>query len=386
MDDQLFEQLLNEEESDVLDVKACQYPFVNANKNEKSELLKDVLAFANAWRRAPAYILLGVREVQGGRSIVVGVTEHLDDAAVQQFVNSKTNRPVAFAYEAFGFEGKQVGALRIALQERPIYLVEDYGVLRKDTVYVRRGSSTDKASIDEIKRMGTASIATTGGTPVLELEFGDGRNRSRLGTIVRVDPVVLQPDFDPSRISDSGTGRHGIASIADACLNTTYFREFWDYYSFYHMMTPVGFVVRNISSCAAYDVRVEVEVSDTGGLALADCSSCPDLPQPYILYAAQRTQAHLSSVSRDVTVTRHGDDWLIGAFVEKVQPKRAVWTEDQFYVGSTQARGLELTARVFADNLPEPQEVKLRIGFDTEMKPLTWKDFLTAIQSEEERH
>jgi predicted HTH transcriptional regulator len=41
--------------------------------DEKSELLKDILGFANAWRRATAYILIGVKEVRGGRSNVVGI-------------------------------------------------------------------------------------------------------------------------------------------------------------------------------------------------------------------------------------------------------------------------------------------------------------------------
>jgi len=255
MDSQLFEQLLNEEESDVFDVKASQYPFANASKDQKSELLKDILAFANAWRRAPAYILLGVQEVQGGRSIVLGVTEHLDDAALQQFVNSKTNRPIDFAYEAFAFEGKQVGVLRIGLQQRPVYLLKDYGALSKDTVYVRRGTSTDKASIDERTRMGTASIATSRESPVLQLEFGDVRDRSRLGTYLELKSVVLDPDFKRGEIPNLRIGRRGFAFTANPLLNSSYYRESWDWYRFHHMMNSVGLVVRNMSSSAAYDVR-----------------------------------------------------------------------------------------------------------------------------------
>jgi hypothetical protein len=40
---------------------------------------------------------------------------------LQQFVNNLTNRPVRFQYEAFGFEGKQVGIIRIEEQVRPLY-------------------------------------------------------------------------------------------------------------------------------------------------------------------------------------------------------------------------------------------------------------------------
>jgi hypothetical protein len=76
----LIESLLFEEEGVELDLKQEQYRFAKASDDEKSELLKDVLAFANAWRRSDAFILIGVQDVKGGRSTVVGITDLLDDA------------------------------------------------------------------------------------------------------------------------------------------------------------------------------------------------------------------------------------------------------------------------------------------------------------------
>jgi hypothetical protein len=152
----LIEQLLNEDEGTGLDFKRDQYPFDGATDEQKSELLKDILAFTNAWRRMDGYILIGIEEIKGGRSKVVGISEHLDDAKLQQFVNSKTQRPISFSYEAIPLEGIQVGIIRISLQARPIYLKQDYGKLKKHTVYVRRGSSTAIADPDEISRMGSA--------------------------------------------------------------------------------------------------------------------------------------------------------------------------------------------------------------------------------------
>ncbi|MCH8316831.1 MAG: ATP-binding protein, partial [Planctomycetes bacterium] len=164
MNSEHFERLLYEEESTTLDFKREQYRFVKASDDEKSELLKDLLGFVNAWRRSEAYILIGVTDVRGGKSIVngIGKADHLDDHSLQQFVNSQTNRPMRFHYEAFGFEGKQVGIIRIDEQERPIYLKRDYGNLERDKVYVRRGSSTDPtkpASIEEIALIGRNPVA-----------------------------------------------------------------------------------------------------------------------------------------------------------------------------------------------------------------------------------
>jgi predicted HTH transcriptional regulator len=100
IDNDLIESFLNEEESIELDLKKEQYHFTNADDDEKSELLKDVLSFSNSWRRSDACILIGVEAVKGGRNIVVGINDLLDDAAIQQFINSKTNRPITFSYKS----------------------------------------------------------------------------------------------------------------------------------------------------------------------------------------------------------------------------------------------------------------------------------------------
>lgn len=52
MNKELFERLLYEEETATLDFKRDQYRFAKAADDEKSELLKDILGFANAWRRS----------------------------------------------------------------------------------------------------------------------------------------------------------------------------------------------------------------------------------------------------------------------------------------------------------------------------------------------
>ena len=80
MNKKLIENLLFEDESTTVDFKQDQYPFENATKEQKSELLKDILAFSNAWRRSDAFIVLGVVENKGGKSAVVGIENHLDEA------------------------------------------------------------------------------------------------------------------------------------------------------------------------------------------------------------------------------------------------------------------------------------------------------------------
>lgn len=159
MNDALMEQLLRDGESSCLDYKQEQYPFAGESDAVKSELLKDILAMTNRWGHPVGYILIGVEEIKGARSIVHGVTDHIPDNDLQQFVNGKTNRPITFSYKIYPFEGKLIAIIEVPEQERPFYLRDRFGKLSKDTVYYRQGTSTAIADLDEVKRMGAAESA-----------------------------------------------------------------------------------------------------------------------------------------------------------------------------------------------------------------------------------
>jgi hypothetical protein len=218
-----MEQLLHEGESASLDYKRDQYPFAGAADEDKGEILKDILSFANGWRHAEAYILLGVEEVIGRRSNVVGVSHHIPDNDLQQFVNSKTNRPVTFSYRAYTFEGKQLGVITIPQQDRPFYLKKDFGRLKKEVVYYRQGTTTALATPDVIAKMGTpveiAKLLAAGGkedaapkplTPeaageLVKKYLSDDRHRIRLNDLVRdkgneLARQTVGPEF-PTHIS-----------------------------------------------------------------------------------------------------------------------------------------------------------------------------------------
>ncbi len=50
--------LLQRSESETLDFKQKQYPFVDASDDDKAELLKDILSMANTTGTSAKYILL----------------------------------------------------------------------------------------------------------------------------------------------------------------------------------------------------------------------------------------------------------------------------------------------------------------------------------------
>lgn len=156
-------ELLQQSESSRLDFKQANYGFPSGTAIQKSELLKDILAMANAERDSDGYIVIGVAESNGRVRELTDVPPSMSDNDVQEFVNSKTNRRVQFSVEHFVYKKNRLTVIAIARdQPRPLFLNEDYGRLRHNIVYVRQGSSTSIASPDEIVRLTEKRSSETG--------------------------------------------------------------------------------------------------------------------------------------------------------------------------------------------------------------------------------
>lgn len=172
MNESELNSLLRRSENETLDFKSKQYPFAGARDEEKSEMLKDVLSMANAWKSSDAYILIGVEEKNERATGLCGADVTLGDSCVQQFVNSKTNRPISFRVEVLPHQGVNLTIIHIdKKQNRPICLVKNFGSLKKGVVYIRHGSSTDEAAPDEIAEMGKEAARVASPEVSLEFEF-----------------------------------------------------------------------------------------------------------------------------------------------------------------------------------------------------------------------
>lgn len=366
IDDALIKALLLEGEGAGLDFKRDQYRFIKATDEEKAELLKDILAFANAWRRSDAFVLIGIEEIKGGKNLVVGTSDHLDDAAIQQFVNQKTQRPIDFSYCTYTFEGKAIGVIHIPQQERPLYLNKDFGKLKANTVYVRRGSSTDEADLDEIARMG-ASLSVEAKIPQLEVFFSNPATREKAAQTPVLKGVLLQvqdddsiPDYEESTSNPFGSSLFGFP-------NRDYYRELVTYTKARTQLQPVHLAIANVSEVTAIDVRLEIEIDDVDNcLSLLDRYDYPPIPS-----RRHETTSYIERINRqdpeyDISVMRIGTNWLISGKIEKVQPRATHWFQHPFFIGSSASKEIALGLSVFADNLGKPHTQLLQIQCDVE--------------------
>jgi hypothetical protein len=385
IDPALIDILLYGEEGVDLDFKRDQYKFTKASDEEKGELLKDILAFANSWRRSDAFILIGVKEVKGGKSEVIGTTEKLDDAQIQQFVNSKVQKPITFSYRNLDFKKMHIGVIHIPIQNRPFYLKKDFGNLKKETVYIKRGSSTDVAKLDEISKMGAATFLSEDRYPVLEIYFADKKNREILPNTLSTFSLVLKTARQKDIPDYKGNQRRPAwgYSFDLEHTNSEYYRELTKFTTLHRLISPVNFAIKNSGATVANDVRVEIKIQDPKNIMKAlDEYDMPKVPKPsYSPLHDINYRVQGIGTSHDLTVKRVSNYWLIETGVEKVQPQSTAWIESCLYIGALETVEFCIETSIYSDNLPEPTTKKLLIKIESEVKdaPL---DVIKELESE----
>ena len=373
MDAALFERLLREDESETLDFKKQQYAFSKATDHKKSELLKDILGFANAWRRTDAYILIGVDEVRGGRSRVIGIADHLEDHVLQQFVHSRTNRRVSFGYRAYEFEGKQVGVIVIDQRERPVWLKAGYGKLRKEQVYVRRGSSTNPeapANPDEIAAMRQQSDRSS---PNLLVAFAHPEREQIVGAtvVLRSENCCMPAAGDiPEAASENDGGYLGPMS-SFTHTNSDYYLRFAEYIRFNRMAHQIRVALANQGKVEARGVLVECLVPKGGPVGLHD--SAPPTPRrtwSTLSHLPHLDQLPISEYPGHIDIDEDDDRYRIQIHFLDLQPGRRVLS-DAFYLTVASAGTHQLQGQVYAANLPEAAAIALAIQADVEHTSMT---------------
>ena len=354
----LIDQLLFEEEGTTLDFKREQYRFRSATDEEKSELLNDILSFANAHRRTDAYILIGVKEIKGGRSQVVGISDDLDDANLQQFINSKTNKPIDFSYKTLQYNEFKLGIIHIPVQRRPFFLTKDVGKLQKNLVYIRRSSSTDIASPDEIiSSMGGEDIGSYKEIPSLDVFLVSGQNDEIVEKYINCKLINARLS-DEERIP-----YYGVINLEiNTGTNHNYYREWVKYFCTWQRVSQFKIGVKNFSSIVAKDVKVVFEITNEEQTMEAyDISRLPKKPSTY-----KFDLPFMSSTQKDVAIKDILHGWRITCHLGKIHPKDMAITTHFFYLSVFKSRSIQISTQVFSDDLPEPKGEMLEIKFEVE--------------------
>ena len=376
MDLELLEQLLHDPESQSLDFKQAQYRFERASELDKSELLKDVLAFANSWRRTPAYILIGVREVKGGRGQIIGIADHIEDATLQQFVNSKTQRRVELSYEVVQLEDVEIGVIEIPIQERPFYVKATYGKVKADIVYIRAGSSTREATPEDLVQIGAQQSVEA--VPRLLLSWADAGERRLVSSPHSADRLLLHPRLFSNTFDLAARPRSFLSGMRFG-VNDDYSQELIEYCFQQALYVPLGLALTNESRSAARRVRF------VGSIPASDVALVREYldPLPRREYDPVFATLDLALPTGDEVepqVQRFRDRCQISVDFGDIRPRETVFTHSPIWLGAVVSSVVELCGDLFADNLPEPIQCSLEVHCRVEQRPMERDDALPYLR------
>ncbi len=370
-----LEQLLHENECTYLDFKRAQYPFAGEIDDVKSELLKDILALANAESGRDGFILIGAQENRGGRAKILGVTSHLNDHDLQQFVNSKTQRPIQFSYEVVPCDGFLLGVILVPSQDGYFFLKNDFGKLSRNIVYYRLGSSTAEKSPDDLIRRGK-EVATKDDQPRLELEFaqikrpyliGGSPVTQPLGTTAKV-AIRYAKDLSDVEIAQLAPPPPRLA----ASENHEYFKEFAKFVKYAFMYAPLGLRLINTGGSTATGISVRLKAKPQHKVMIQSEGSYPVRPlhKYKIARGFEPMASHYRPSQKDLLVRSDDSETEITWNVPKVLPHLPVFSNGVFFVCALNSP-LELEAAIYAENLRKPAQLMMTISVESVSKDFT---------------
>ena len=372
--EELINSLLYEEESTTLDFKSEQYKFVKAQDFDKAELLKDIIAFTNAWRRSDAYILIGVKEVKGGKSQVEGISDDLDDAQLQQFIQSKINKPIHFSYLTTVVENKKVALITIPIQSRPIFLKKSFANLKANTVYVRRGSSTSIALPDEIARMGSSDNGEIKKLPKLKAYIVSGEHDEiQLDSIDQTVMLAKTPGKDEfpkyGEPNYPPQFRHlTISSSLPGGKNKDYYSEFSEYFRQIQSFFAIKIGVKNDGNLVARDVRVVADFQRLPeGSDVIHERHIPDRPK------AETNFSYIHNIKRvpaihHLSVKTIPEGYRANFDFGKLQSKDSLVCSERLCLKILHSCQISASVTIYSDDLEVPEKLNLLFNVNVEKK------------------
>jgi predicted HTH transcriptional regulator len=119
------------------------------NDDARGELIKDIAAIANASPSSYGFLVYGVNPKRP--DVIVGISKGYDDAKLQELIRGKIEPAVEFLYYEVAFATKVVAVIQVhPTRRRPHVIRVDIGRVRKGQIPIRRGSSTDGVTIQDL--------------------------------------------------------------------------------------------------------------------------------------------------------------------------------------------------------------------------------------------
>lgn len=160
-----------ENENSGIDFKAIQY-----ERNRYTELLKDIIAMANADIEGERLIVTGVKHKPDGSREIFPIENEkfIDSATYQQVMQENIEPDLKIQYDPYQYNGQLVGLLKVReCYDQPYMLKKDFGKLKKGDCFIRKGTHQLKVSRADLDRIYTQKDKKYNFDDSIDIGFSD---------------------------------------------------------------------------------------------------------------------------------------------------------------------------------------------------------------------
>lgn len=199
-----------------------------------------------------------------------------------------------------------------------------------------------------------------------------GNSRSVTTRYVDVTDFDAIPDFTPPNSERASEARgktsalnNWLSTLQSSDLNRNYYRQRVTALVFKEFFVPLRFWLKNRGGIGARDVYIDLRVSSSNAqTVLISKSQLPSTQPSSSSGVSLLSDRHPNSP--DELISKIGDGWSIHMEVRALQPQRELSPDVELLIGAKESCDVTVTAKIFADTLPEPtiQELKLRVNVE----------------------
>jgi hypothetical protein len=232
------------------------------------------------------------------------------------------------------------------------------------------------------------SEPSSGSTPVtkIRLLLANSESGNPVGDTVTYETAAISvrdfatvPDYGPpGEPSPAGT----LSSFAPSGPNKNYYRETITHMVQRSLLRPIRFWLKNDGQIGARDVYIDLTIqSEDGSVICVHKNYLPKTPPPdtrdYFFSSSEQYSANPEEI-----FGKAGTSFRSQVEVSALQPQREISPDAKILVGVEKSKTINVTARIYADVLPEPITQNLRIRFDVRALEVQASDLIPELAPE----
>jgi hypothetical protein len=373
-------------ESIFLDFKREPYHAEN-----KQELIRDVLAFANAAYTGDRYIIIGV--VKDHKNLeIVPVDKPEDPATIQQYIHDNITPELIVSYTPYDYKGNNVMLLTISDTKQQPYFPSklitrgNKPFLRENDLWIRKGEHKVLGKREDLEKIYSRRAAKPSLEGKIDLSFKNGAHQLAIPVIkdlewpsvvnkneiqqeiaekeelVRTNSKAYQAKYGGYYPGGHGTSYQAMDLSALRSSLETVDRNFADedqYYLHEQRAFHLQLTINNSGNEHLKDVLIQLAFPDVPGFTVAD--------HIYLNTYQRSVATGIDHQAGYPKVRRKDQDVIVSVTIGEVRHRVPddIFIKPLRIVPTAELVGQEIKvqATVYASNLPNPQHSELSISF-----------------------